>query len=35
MFVNRKPGLRLELTKWKEDAELLDLLPKGMGTAGH
>jgi hypothetical protein len=28
-------GLRLELTRWKEDAELLDLLPKGMGTVGH
>jgi hypothetical protein len=27
MFINRKPGLRFESVKWKEDAELLVLLP--------
>jgi hypothetical protein len=33
VFINRRSGLRLELVRWKEDTELLVLLPEGKGTS--
>lgn len=33
IVINRRPGLRLELIRWKEDAELLVLLPGGKGSS--
>jgi hypothetical protein len=33
VFINRKPGLRLESVRWKEDAELLVLLPEEKRTS--
>jgi hypothetical protein len=33
VFIDRKLGLRLESVRWKEDAELLVLLPKEKGAS--